>query len=116
MSARLYQEDVYLKEWEAEVISVEECGADPSNAGALLYDVQLGRTAFFPEGGGQSCDTGSIGGFPVVDVQEREDSVIHTIRVSAGEDLPAPGSTLPCRTKTGEVSSGWATVTVAGPV
>ena len=77
MSAtKLYQKDVYTKEWEAVVTRITEHG------------VYLDQTAFFPEGGGQSCDLGSIqvlsDGKPgellqVTDVQEDGDDVIHRL-------------------------------------
>ncbi len=44
----LYQQDSYLKEFTAEVISVDEEN----------HRVALNRTAFYPGGGGQPCDFG----------------------------------------------------------
>lgn len=42
-------------------------------------DIVLDRTYFYPEGGGQPADRGLIGGIGVVDVQQRDGSVIHTL-------------------------------------
>lgn len=42
-----------------------------------LYAVELDRTAFFPEGGGQYADTGVLGGVRVRDVQERCGHIFH---------------------------------------
>ena len=42
-------------------------GCEPAGKG---YALTLDRTAFFPEGGGQQADTGSIGDARVRDVQE----------------------------------------------
>lgn len=42
-----------------------------------LYAVELDRTAFFPEGGGQYADTGALGGVRVRDVQERDGHIFH---------------------------------------
>lgn len=39
--------------------------------------VKLDRTAFFPEGGGQPADTGSIGSVRVLDVRERAGEILH---------------------------------------
>ena len=61
---RLYFEDPYLKEFDAEVVSCTPCGKG--------FEVTLTRSAFFPEGGGQPADTGVLGGVRVLDVQERE--------------------------------------------
>ena len=43
------------------------------------YAITLDRTAFYPEGGGQPADTGTIGGIRVLDVQERDGDIIHFI-------------------------------------
>ena len=34
------------------------------------YDVILDRTAFFPNEGGQACDTGALNGMPVLSVED----------------------------------------------
>ena len=49
----LYETDGMMTEFEAEVISASE---DPSKGRYVVFD----RTAFFPEGGGQQADTGTI--------------------------------------------------------
>ena len=38
----------------------------------------LDRTAFYPEGGGQPWDTGTLNGIPVTQVQEQDGAVVHT--------------------------------------
>ena len=42
-------------------------------------DVVLETTYFYPEGGGQPADVGTIGGVDVVDVQYRDDHVVHEL-------------------------------------
>lgn len=88
MTRRLYYEDAYLKEFMAQV---EECR--PTDGGYLIF---LDATAFYPEGGGQPCDLGTLetvsgeeGGAPetkdgkisqavrVLDVQETDGRVAH---------------------------------------
>lgn len=53
------------------------------------YFIELDRTAFFPEGGGQSADCGTLGGFPVEDVQIKDGRILHVM----GEPLSI-GSTV----------------------
>ncbi len=71
MAKKLYYEDAYMKEFEASVLSCEKVDKG--------YNVVLDETAFYPEGGGQPCDFGTIDGIAVVDVQEKNDEVVHTV-------------------------------------
>ena len=66
---KLYYEDCHLTRFEACVTSCrkEEKG----------YAVTLDATAFYPEGGGQACDLGTLGSARVLDVRERGDQIIH---------------------------------------
>ena len=66
---KLYYEDCHLTEFTARVLSCE--AADDG------YRVTLDVTAFYPEGGGQACDLGSLGNVRVLDVQEKEETVLH---------------------------------------
>lgn len=78
---KLYQQDVYLKDCTATVRSVQE--------DLVLLD----RTVFFPTGGGQSCDLGTIGGIPVAEVFEQDGLVYHRLAQPAGFD---EGSRVSC--------------------
>lgn len=82
---KLYQQDRYLTDWTAEITSV--CPAEESPG---QFIITLDRTAFFPEGGGQSCDTGIIrcgsAEFRVTDVQEHADNVLHTVKLQTASD------------------------------
>ena len=82
---RLFKEDVYMKEAEAVVTA-----ATAGQGGRLL--VTLDRTIFFPTGGGQSCDLGTIAGREVLEVYQHEDEIYHVL-AGAGEPL-APGQTV----------------------
>ena len=86
-TTKLYQQDRYLKNWTAEITSVQSSDEIPGQ-----FTLTLDQTAFFPEGGGQSCDTGTIetphGKFTVIDVQEDGDNVIHTVTALADSSLP----------------------------
>lgn len=67
---KLYQQDPFLTRFTAQVVS---CAADKGG-----WSVVLDRTAFYPEGGGQPWDTGTLNGIPVTQVQEQDGAVVHT--------------------------------------
>lgn len=79
-TTKLYQTDVYLKEWHARITA-----AIPADDGSGML-ITLDKTAFFPEGGGQSCDTGLIENFTVTDVQEQDGEIYHKIPCTADAD------------------------------
>lgn len=66
---RLYYEDCLLREFTATVV-----GCAPCEKG---YYVNLDATAFYPEGGGQACDLGTLGDAKVLDVQEQGENILH---------------------------------------
>ena len=76
-TTRLFDRDSHLFAFTATVQSVEAGEGD-----ALL--VILDQTAFFPEGGGQYADPGTLAGYPVTDVQESGGVITHTVSAPAG--------------------------------
>ncbi|MFZ9578618.1 MAG: alanyl-tRNA editing protein [Ilumatobacteraceae bacterium] len=66
----MYLRDAYLASFEATVVACRD------NA------VALDRTAFYPTGGGQPHDVGTLGGLAVVDVRKDGDVVWHTLSVT----------------------------------
>lgn len=66
---KLYDADSHLKKFTATVVSCEQ-----SRNG---YAVILDRTAFFPEGGGQASDRGTLGDAQVTDVQITDEAICH---------------------------------------
>ena len=66
---KLYYKDPYRRQFDATVLSCQ-----PVKKGyAVVTDV----TAFYPEGGGQPCDLGTLGNARVLDVQETEQGITH---------------------------------------
>ena len=66
---KLYYEDCHLSTFSAQVVSCEQ-----SDKG---WQIVLDATAFYPEGGGQACDLGTLSGVRVLDVREQGEAVIH---------------------------------------
>ncbi len=68
-TVKLYETDAYISEFNATVLSCEKVGK--------FYETVLDKTAFFPEGGGQSADKGTIDNIEVVDVQIKDNVIVH---------------------------------------
>ena len=77
MTERLYFVDAYLRRFEANVLDRRS----ESGRHAVLLD----RTAFYPEGGGQPADHGTLGGVPVIDVQSEGDAIWHMLERAIAE-------------------------------
>ena len=72
---RLYDQNAYGTEFEAEVVACEEINGKDKKS----YEVILDQTLFFPEEGGQSPDMGTINDMEVCDVQIRDQVIRHTM-------------------------------------
>lgn len=70
----LYYEDQYQRSFTAEVIDVIQ----KENT----YHVELDKTYFYPEGGGQPSDTGYINGAAVTCVYEENEKIYHVVAVN----------------------------------
>jgi len=86
MTEKLYYENPYLFEFEATVM--DSVQRDGKNA------VILDKTAFFPEGGGQPGDEGTIEGSPVFDTVIDNGVIYHYI---PNDTYFTPGSRVFCR-------------------
>lgn len=90
---KLYETDGMLNEFEATVIGIHElCGEN----GQQFFGIELDRTAFFPEGGGQGGDRGYIGESVIFDTQTDEDGkILHYTKEVPGDCTE--GSKVHCR-------------------
>ena len=70
LTEKLFYDDPFLKSFTATVLSCEEVKGG--------FKVVLDRTAFYPEGGGQPADHGTLGSVRVTDVHEKDGVVLHT--------------------------------------
>ena len=75
---RLYFDNPYQTEFEANVTQILDHGGKPA--------VILDKTCFYPEGGGQPADSGTLNGVPVLHVLEKDDRIIHVLEKSIASD------------------------------
>ena len=66
---KLYYEDCHLRNFTAGVLDCQKAGE--------RWKVILDATAFYPEGGGQACDLGTLDGVRVLDVREEGERIAH---------------------------------------
>ena len=81
---KLYYEDCHRKRFTAQVLECRQAGEN--------WEILLDRTAFYPEGGGQACDLGTLGGVRVLAVREEEEQVLHLCDGPLPVDREAEGS------------------------
>jgi alanyl-tRNA synthetase len=76
---RLYFQDAYLRHFSAHVVAHRGQGGQ--------HLIALDQSAFYPEGGGQPADTGTLGGAQVLDVQSDEDGAVwHYLAAPLGSE------------------------------
>ncbi|MGL4774651.1 MAG: alanyl-tRNA editing protein [Clostridium sp.] len=69
---KIYYDNKYLKEFSADIEEMQEKSDG--------FHITLSQTAFFPGGGGQHCDKGTIEGEAVIEVYEKEKVVYHVLK------------------------------------
>ena len=72
-----YERDPYASSLETRILRV---GEEKGRPFVILED-----TVFYPEGGGQPFDLGTVNGVPVLDVQKREGEIRHYLGAAASE-------------------------------
>ena len=70
MTTKLYDQDSHCRTFSAQVLS-----CTPVQGGQ--WHIVLDQTAFFPEGGGQPGDQGTLDTVRVLDTRERGDAIVH---------------------------------------
>ena len=70
-TVRLFDTDQYTDSFEAKVLLCEKTDTG--------YKILLDKTAFFPEAGGQPCDTGVLDDIPVSFVKEENGKIYHYV-------------------------------------
>lgn len=80
----LYLRDAYLTSFAARVVAVRD------------DQVALDRTAFYPTGGGQPHDTGTLGGLPVIDVRKGQGEENHLVWHRVEGAVPSVGADVEC--------------------
>lgn len=77
MTEKIFHQDAYRTEMEATVRKKyfqDGC-----------FRIYLDRTIFYPEGGGQPRDTGTINGIEVMDLVNEDDEIVHLLPEDPGE-------------------------------
>ena len=105
---KLFDQDAYAADFSAAVLAAErtvkqEKKGKKGKKEIVIWQLVLDRTLFFPEEGGQTPDTGTIEGFPVIDVQLEGSVIRHTVLDNRTEEavkedgenpLFSPGQTI----------------------
>ena len=78
----LYEDNAYVKECVAKVLECREILRETDGTEERLYGIVLDKTVFFPEGGGQPADEGSL----CVVKDSKEESVDKAVVIGKGEE------------------------------
>jgi alanyl-tRNA synthetase len=71
MTERLYYDDAYRFAFDARVLSTRR--------GPKGWETTIDRTCFYPGGGGQPEDRGTLAGRAVIALEERDDDIVHVL-------------------------------------
>ncbi|MBR3561827.1 MAG: alanyl-tRNA editing protein [Oscillospiraceae bacterium] len=84
MTRKIYYDNPFLWEFTARVLSCEAVKGG--------YAVVLDETAFYPEGGGQPADHGTLGAVNVLDVHEKDGVITHLCDGAIAPDATVRGA------------------------
>ncbi len=79
MTRRLFDDEPTLFDVQAQVLSCTPCDGG--------FAAVLNQTVFFPRGGGQPCESGTLGGLPVRDVYEENGQILHIVPAPVGGEV-----------------------------
>jgi alanyl-tRNA synthetase len=92
-TSQLFYDEPDLHDTGATILRAMPSGQDE-------LEVVLDRTPFYPEGGGQPCDLGTIGGFPVLSVSWVKGEIVHIVRTGTesgkAASILASGASVRC--------------------
>jgi len=77
---KIYHDYVSAVPFEAEILELK-----PAGDGKVA--VFLDKTIFYPDGGGQPADRGTINGIPLLDVREKDREIFHLVSAENAEKL-----------------------------
>lgn len=80
---RLFYKDSHQTTCQAKVLACREVKKG--------YEILLDQTVFYPEGGGQPCDIGTMNRVEVMDVQEKDGEIWHRTREAIQEGTDTYG-------------------------
>jgi alanyl-tRNA synthetase len=78
VTEKLYYDDSTLLEFDARAMDIETRDG--------RCEVLLDRTCFYPGGGGQPCDLGTLGGARVLAVEYRGEDIVHLVEPALGRE------------------------------
>ena len=70
-------DNAYLRECETKVLRCTPLADAKKRKDGAKFGIILDKSMFFPEGGGQTADTGNLGKARVLDVQEIDGEIVH---------------------------------------
>ena len=79
---RIYYNYASAAPYEAEILELRQSGNDKTQ-------IILDKTIFYPEGGGQPSDRGTINSVPVLNVQEKDGEILHLVSSEGINNLAA---------------------------
>jgi alanyl-tRNA synthetase len=97
---KLYYNTPVISNLKSEITEIIPYREGPSpKAGGAACAVVLERTIFYPEGGGQNADRGTVNGIALLDVQEKDGRILHILPADSGLALGSAELVLDTRSR-----------------